>query len=87
MGVVSFPLSPKSAPEFLAFTGLVLQPGVLLAKLGRLGLGLGARLLELDDDGLEVGNWDGDIDAIRRGLGTDKDWEGVDLPASSRVAM
>ena len=56
MGVVSFPLSPESAPELLAFAGLGLQPGVLLAKLGRLGLGLGARLLELDDDGLEVGN-------------------------------
>ena len=67
MGVVSFPLSPESAPEFLAFAGLVLQPGVLLAKLGRLGLCLGARLLELDDDRLEVGNWDGHIDVIRRG--------------------
>ena len=59
MGVVSLPLSPEGAPELLAFAGLVLQPGVLLAKLGRLGLGFGARLLELDDDRLEIGNWDG----------------------------
>lgn len=67
MGVVSFPLSPEGAPELLAFTGLVLQAGVLLAKLGRLGLCLGARLLELDDDRLEIGNWDEDIDVIRGG--------------------
>ena len=53
---MSFPLGPEGAPELLAFAGLVLQPGVLLAKLGRLGLGFGARLLELDDDGLEVCN-------------------------------
>ena len=41
MGVVSFPLGRKGAQEFVAFVGLALQPGVLLAKLGRLGLGLG----------------------------------------------
>ena len=86
VGVVSFPLSPEGAPEFLAFAGLVLQPGVLLAKLGRLGLGFGARLLELDDDRLEVRNWYGDIDVIRGGSGWIRVGK-VDLPASSRVAI
>jgi hypothetical protein len=69
MGVVPFPLGPEGAPELLAFAGLALQAGVLLAKLGRLGLGIVARLLELDDDRLEVRDWDGDIDVIRGGLG------------------
>jgi hypothetical protein len=56
MGVVSFPLSPEGTPELLAFAGLTLQPGVLLAKLGRLSLCVVARLLELDDNRLEVCN-------------------------------
>lgn len=54
MGVVSLPLSPEAAPELLAVAGLVLQAGVLFAKLGRLSLGIVARLLELDDYRLEV---------------------------------
>jgi hypothetical protein len=54
MGVVSFPLGPEGAPELLAFTGLALQVGVLLAELSRLSLGIIARLLELDDYRLEV---------------------------------
>jgi hypothetical protein len=69
MGVVSFPLSPEGAPELLAFAGLALQAGVLLAELGRLSLGIIARLLELDYYRLEVRNWNGDIDVIRGKLG------------------
>jgi hypothetical protein len=87
MGVVTFPLlGPEGAPEFLAFAGLALQAGVLLAKFCGLGLCLGAGLLELDDDGLEVGNWDGGIGVIRGGLGWIRSAR-ADLPASSRVAM
>lgn len=83
---MSFPLSPEGAPELLAFAGLVLQAGVLLAKLGRLSFGIVTRLLELDYYGLEVRDWNGDIGMIRERLGwiVIGEW---DLPASSRVAM
>ena len=84
---MSFPLNPEGAPELLAFAGLVLQAGVLLAKLGRLSLGIVARLLKLDDYRLEVGDWDGEIGMIRGRL---RGWLMIgkwDLPASSRVAM
>ena len=90
MGVVAFPLNPEGAPELLAFAGLVLQAGVLLAKLGRLSFGIVTRLLELDDYRLEVGDWDGDIGMISGRLGwvmIGKVGGGGDLPASSRVAM
>ena len=56
MGVMSFPLSPEGAPELLAFAGLALQTGVLLAKLGRLSLSIVTRLLKLDDYRLKVRN-------------------------------
>lgn len=69
MGVLSFPLSPEGAPELLAFAGLTLQAGVLLAELGRLSLGIVTRLLKLDNYGLEVRNWNRDIGVIRGKLG------------------
>ena len=46
--------------------GLVLQPGVLLAKLSRLGLGLGARALGAKNL-LQVGQTERDLSTLPRG--------------------
>ena len=61
---MSFPLNLEDSRELLAFTGLVVQAGILIAKVYQLGLSSSAPLLELDDGQLKVGSWGGGIDVV-----------------------
>jgi hypothetical protein len=70
----------KGLPVFLSLAILVAESGILLAQVHVLIAGLSARVLELDDDRLETGDWEewsetGDGDGTRG------------IPVSSRVEM